>query len=81
MCENLWDDCDDSLFSEICNIDEIEKVNEDLQKNDYNSLSSANLVNTSKRKYCAIESNCSNQENLEKQKSMIKKLKNNSLFQ
>lgn len=81
VCESLWDDFDDTLFSEICGIDEIKKVNEDLTKSDHNGLLSENLDNSTKRKYCAIESNHHNQENIEKNKKfMIKQLKNNSLF-
>lgn len=80
MCEDLWEDCDDSLFSEICDTEAIEKVNvdEDIQTNEVkHSLLPDNAESTPKRKYCATESN----ETIEERKKiMIKKLKSNSLF-
>lgn len=83
-CDNFWDECDDSIFSEICDTDEIKKCDVDGNikiKEDHNSLIAKNEENPTKRKYCATESNGMCQEIItEPNKTMIKKLKNNSLF-
>lgn len=56
----MWDDCDDSLFSQICDIDEVEKVDigVHIQTNsEINScLLSKKTENCIKRKYCVTES-------------------------
>lgn len=86
--ESLWDDCDESLFNEICDVDEMEKidkksmlqVNQDVETNDVNLLCE-NTESTTKRKYCAIESDEPIESKIKEcRKSMITKLKNNSLF-
>lgn len=82
VCESLWDDCDDSLFSEMADIDKIEKT--DLEKHtqtnseisDSSSLP-INAENNTKRKYNATESS---EPKEQIQKNIIKKLKHNSLF-
>lgn len=85
-CESFWDDYDDSIFSEICDLEEMEKVNIDQElktNNVTNNLLSTNTENTTKRKYCTTESNKPHQcqDNIEEHnKIMIKKLKHNSLF-
>jgi len=82
-CDNFWDECDDSIFSEICDTDEIKKcdVDEDINIKEVNSLIPKNEENSIKRKYCATELNGTCQEIItERNKTMIKKLKNNSLF-
>lgn len=86
MCDNDWEECDDSIFSQLCDVDETEKVNDniDIQMNDVfnsNILLPTDVKNTTKRKYCATESGRSHQELVKEQKKyMVKKLKNNSLF-
>jgi len=84
VCDNFWDECDDSIFSEICDTDEIKKYGVDggVEINEvYSSLIPKNDENPTKRKYCDIESNGMCQEIItERNKTMIKKLKNNSLF-
>lgn len=75
-CEDFWDECDDSMFNEVYDMELIEKSNvvEDTQTNQ-------NIENSTKRKYCATESIGLSQEVVTKHKSsMIKKLKTNSLF-
>lgn len=100
MCESFWDECDDSIFSQLCDVDLKEKLdsNEDVKENEDkkidnsiqlkktedkidNSFQLKNPESTSKRKYCATESNvlCSEMLN-DRKKTMIKKLKSNSLF-
>jgi len=83
-CDNFWDECDDSIFSEICDTDEIKKNDVDGEikiKEIHNCLISKNEENSTKRKYGAIESNGVCQEIItERNETMIKKLKNNSLF-
>ncbi|XP_026812817.1 Werner syndrome ATP-dependent helicase homolog [Rhopalosiphum maidis] len=84
VCDDFWDECDDSIFSEICDTDEIQNfsVDRNIEINEVHS----NLIlksdeNPTKRKYCATESNESCEERItERNKTMIKKLKNNSLF-
>lgn len=83
--ESLWDDCDDSIFSELCDTDVLEKVDYDISLVQTNVINDSvilkNTESTTKRKYDAIESNVSSQEKTkEHKKNMIKKLKNNSLF-
>jgi len=84
VCDEFWDECDDSIFSEICDTDEIQ--NSGVDKNvDINEVHSDLILksdeNLTKRKYCATESNELCQEKIsELNKTMIKKLKNNSLF-
>lgn len=84
VCDNFWDECDDSIFSEICDTDEIKKcgVDGDVEINEvYSSLIPKDDENPTKRKYCDTESNVMCQEIItERNKTMIKKLKNNSLF-
>jgi len=84
VCDNFWDECDDSIFSEICDTDEIKKcaVDGDVEINEvHSSLIPKNDENPTKRKYCDTESNGMCQEIItERNKLMIKKLKNNSLF-
>lgn len=83
-CDNFWDECDDSIFSEICDTNEIKKcgVDRDVEINEvFSSLIPKNDENPTKRKYCDTESNGMCQEIMtERNKTMIKKLKNNSLF-
>jgi len=84
VCDDFWDECDDSIFSEICDTDEIQNfsVDRNIEINEVHS----NLIlksdeNPTKRKYCATESNELCEEKItEHNKTMIKKLKNNSLF-
>lgn len=84
VCDDFWDECDDSIFSEICDTDEIKKcdVDRDVEiKEVHSSLIPKNEENPTKRKYCATESSGVCQEIItERNKIMIKKLKNNSLF-
>lgn len=83
--ESLWDDCDDSIFSELCDTDVLEKVDNDISLVQTDVINDSvilkNTESTTKRKYDAIESNVSSQEKIkEHKKNMIKKLKTNSLF-
>lgn len=84
VCDEFWDECDDSIFSEICDTDEIQNSGVDKNVNingDNSDLILKSDENPTKRKYCATESNASCQEKItELNKVMIKKLKNNSLF-
>lgn len=86
VCDNDWEECDDSIFGQLCDIDEAEKVNSniDVQTNDVfnsNILVPTDVENPTKRKYCATESSRPHQELIKEQKkNMAKKLKNNSLF-
>lgn len=81
VCESYWEDCDDSIFSEMCDtIDTIKvNVNEEVQNNEVNLTNSENAA---KRKYCATECNKPQQQLIveERKNNMIKKLKKNSLF-
>jgi len=75
--EELWDECDDSIFSEICDQDLTEKVtvHEPTQTN--------GDTESAKRKYCATEeakNGLCQQIISEQKKLMVKKLKINSLF-
>jgi len=81
VCESYWEDCDDSIFSEICDtVDESKKVNviEEVQNNEVDNDCTTNAENMTKRKYCATESN--GQLVGERKNTMMKKLKTNSLF-
>lgn len=84
VCDDFWDECDDSIFSEICDTDEIQNsgVDNNVNIDGVNSdLILKSDENPTKRKYCATESNESCQEKItDLTKTMIKKLKNNSLF-
>lgn len=75
--EELWDECDDSIFSGICDQDLTEKVtvHEPTQTN--------GDAESTKRKYCATEESNNRlcqQTFTEQKKLMVKKLKINSLF-
>lgn len=86
MCDSLWEECDDSLFNEICDTEIIveKKVNanEEAKANEVKPCIVSEIVeNTAKRKYCASESNGHSEQTIEERKKlMIKKLKSNSLF-
>ena len=76
-CDNFWDECDDSIFSEICDSDEIKKcgIDRDVEMNEvHDSLIPKNDENPTKRKYCTTESNGPCLEIIERNKTMIKKL-------
>lgn len=77
VCKELWDECDDSVFNEICDLDLIEKVTDD-----HEPTQTDKDADSVKRKYCETESNegkC--QEIVAKQKKMMmRKFKSNSLF-
>lgn len=84
-CESFWDDCDDSIFNEICDTEKIEKVkiNENILSLEVDKVKNTQLLkeNTMKRKHCISESNDLCPEGIEdRKKTMLKKLKNNSLF-
>lgn len=73
------------MFSEICDTDIIEKVDNGISLGQTNVINDSiileNTENTYKRKYNAMESNLTDQEKVkEHKKIMMKKLKNNSLF-
>lgn len=84
VCESLWENCDESIFSDIYDvniteqniIDKIEEV-----KDSDTTLIPENAESTMKRKYCATQSDRTYQGDVEESKKiMLKKMKNNSLF-
>lgn len=85
VCESFWDECDDSIFSEICDVDLTDNINSNkhvqINEDMVNKSLPISSESTTKRKYCATESNIQCSAIIkESKKTMVKKLKNNSLF-